>query len=118
MKKKIIIPILIAIILIPVIGFAYISISASHPELIDGRFRTYKQFYESIQVGDSKSEVMNKINLHYPEGGKRQSPTVWENTKQSLGFFMNPEKWKEPNCEGILLTLEDGKVVTKEYSKD
>ena len=118
MKKKIIIPFLVTVILIPIIGFAYISISASRPELIDGRFKTYKQFYESIQVGDSKSEVLNKIDLHYPKGGKRKSPTVWSDTEQSLCFFMNPENWKEPNCEGIILTLENGKVVEKEYSKD
>ena len=118
MKKKIIISILSVVILLPVIGISYISIYATCPELIDGRFKTYKQLYKSIQVGDSKSEVMSKINLHYPKEGKRQPPTIWEDTEQSLSMFMAPEKWAEPNCEGIFLTLEDGKVVEKKYSKD
>jgi hypothetical protein len=36
----------------------------------------------------------------------------------SLGFFMNPESSREPNCEGIFLKLEAGRVVSKEYSPD
>jgi hypothetical protein len=39
-------------------------------------------------------------------------------TPDGLGFFMNPEASREPNCEGIFLRLEQGRVTKKTYSPD
>lgn len=96
-------------------GFVFL---AFHPELVDGRFRTYKAFYRDIQVGMTRAEVIAVLDRHYPAGGIRQRPQIMTDEPERLGFFMNPETSREPNCEGIFLTLERGRVVGKGYSPD
>jgi len=91
---------------------------AFHPEWIDDRFRTYKAFYTDIQVGMTREQVFSEIERHYPVGGARQRPKVLDDTPGDLNFFMNPETSREPNCEGIFLTLQNGHVMKKEYSRD
>ncbi len=91
---------------------------ALHPELIDGRFRTYKAFYRDIQIGMTRAEVLAAMDRRYPKSGPRQSPKLMDDTPTSLGFFMNPETSTEPNCEGIFLKLENGRVKSKDYSAD
>lgn len=89
-----------------------------HPELIDGRFRTYKAFYGDIKVGMTRDQVIAAMDARYPQTGKRQRPKIMEDTPNRLGFFMNPETSREPNCEGIFLSLQNGRVVSKDYSPD
>ncbi len=96
---------------------AYVFL-AFHPELLDARFRTYKAFYRDSQVGMTRDEVLAALARRYPNPGPRQRPTILEDTTNSLGFFMNPETSREPNCEGIFLKLEGGRVKTKDYSPD
>lgn len=96
-------------------GYVFLAL---HPEWIDGRFRTYKAFYRDIQVGMTRDEVLAALDRHYPPAGKRQRPTVMSDTPSDLGFFMNPEGSREPNCEGIFLKLEAGRVASKDYSPD
>jgi|SRR5882672_1162819 len=91
---------------------------AFHPELVDGRFRTYKALYQDIQIGMTRDEVFAAIDRRYPKSGSRQRPKTLGDTAQALNFFMNPETSREPNCEGIFLTLTNGHVVKKEYSPD
>ena len=89
-----------------------------HPELVDGRFRTYKAFYRDIQLGMTREQVFAALEHRYPKGGPRQRPKVMQDQPDNLGFFMNPETSPEPNCEGIFVTLEHGRVTRKEYSAD
>lgn len=96
-------------------GFVFV---ASHPELIDGRFRTYKAFYRDIQIGMTRDEVLSVLDRHYPASGIRQRPKTIADEPERLGFFMNPEGSREPDCEGIFLTLEQGRVSKKDYSPD
>ncbi|HOX55354.1 MAG TPA: hypothetical protein P5205_01565 [Candidatus Paceibacterota bacterium] len=91
---------------------------AFHPELVDGRFRTYKRFYRDIQVGMTREQVLAAMEQRYPTNGPRKRPTILNDTPEGLGFFMNPETSREPNCEGIFLTLEAGRVTRIEYSAD
>ena len=39
---------------------AYVFL-AFHPELADGRFRTYKAFYRDIQIGMTREQVLGAI---------------------------------------------------------
>lgn len=96
---------------------AYVSL-AFCPELLDRRFRTYKAFYGDIQIGMRREEVFVALERRYPEGGPRQRPKVMSDEPGRLGFFMSPESSREPNCEGIFLKLEAGRVVSKVYSPD
>jgi len=89
-----------------------------HPELVDGRFRTYKAFYSDIREGMTREEVFTCIAKHYPEQGERCKPTILSDTNTALEFFMDPEDSQQPNCEGIFLKMKSGKVIEKEYSPD
>jgi hypothetical protein len=91
---------------------------AFHPELVDGRFRAYKAFYADIKVGMTRDQVIAAMEKRYPKNGKRQRPTIIGDTPEALGFFMNPETSREPNCEGIFLSLTNSHVVSKTYSPD
>jgi hypothetical protein len=88
------------------------------PELVDGRYKTYKQLYRDIQVGMSRAEVMTLVNKHYPEDGQRLRPQVVESSGDRLSFHMNPEGAREPNCEAISLQMQDDAVVKKTYARD
>ncbi len=88
------------------------------PELVDGRYKTYKQLYGDIHVGMSRTEVMTLVDRHYPSEGERLPPDIIEDSDKKLSFFMNPEDSTEPNCEGIFLELENDAVVKKSYARD
>jgi hypothetical protein len=105
---------LTVVFLIPA-GFVF---AAFHPELVDGRFRTYKAFYRDIQIGMTRAQVLAAMEQRYPADGPRKRPKTMDDTPTSLGFFMNPETSREPNCEGIFLTLEQDRVTKKDYSPD
>ena len=89
-----------------------------HPEWVDGRFRTYKKFYRDIQVGMTRGQVLAALKERYPANGPRQRPMIIDDTPRRLAFFMNPEASREPNCEGIFLTLEAARVTRMSYSAD
>jgi len=88
------------------------------PELIDDRFKTYKQLFGDIEVGMSRAQVMTLVDQHYPSEGKRLRPTIVEDSEKKLSFWMNPEDSKEPNCEGIFLQMQDDRVMRKSYARD
>jgi hypothetical protein len=103
-----------ALVLLAPSGLALIT---AKPELVDARFRTYKRLYRDIQVGITRSEVMELVDRHYPVNGERLRPAVMEDSDSKLGFFMNPEE-SGPNCEGIFLQMQEDRVVKKEYVAD
>jgi hypothetical protein len=105
----------LAVLFIAPAGYVFL---AFHPELVDGRFRTYKAFYRDIDVGMTREQVFSAMERRYPKDGPRKRPKVMSDEFDDLGFFMNPESSREPNCEGIFLKLEAGRVVSKDYSPD
>jgi hypothetical protein len=113
-KARVLLSSLTIIFLIPSFLVVYIF----YPWLIDSRFRTYRTFYKDIQIGMTRDQVMEVAKGHYPDGGKRLFPTIMRDNTSDLGFFMNPEGDSEPNCEGIFLRFEDGKVSSIVYSAD
>ncbi|RYD75028.1 MAG: hypothetical protein EOP84_18945 [Verrucomicrobiaceae bacterium] len=107
--------IVLAFVLLFPAGFMFLAL---HPELVDGRFRTYKAFYRDIQIGMPREQVLAAMEQRYPADGPRKRPKIMDDTPTSLGFFMNPETSREPNCEGIFLTFEGGRVTKVVYSRD
>ncbi|MGJ8644816.1 MAG: hypothetical protein ACSHX9_15515 [Luteolibacter sp.] len=93
-------------------------LAALNPFLFDARFRAYQSLYRDIEIGMTRIEVIQLVDTHYPKEGRRMTPIVVDDTPTYLGFFMNPEGTREPNCEGIFLDLRDGKVISKSYSND
>ena len=107
--------ILAALFLLVPSGVALIGFK---PELVDDRFKTYKQLFGDIEVGMSRADVMTLIDQHYPSEGERLRPNLIEDSDKKLSFFMNPEDSTEPNCEGIFLRMQGDKVVRKSYARD
>ena len=107
--------ILAALFLLVPSGVALIGFK---PEMVDDRFKTYKQLFGDIEVGMSRADVMTLIDQHYPSEGERLRPNIIEDSDKKLGFFMNPEDSTEPNCEGIFLRMQGDKVVRKSYARD
>lgn len=105
----------LALVLIAPAGWA---LTVFMPELVDARYRTYKALYGDIHVGMTRAEVLEVVGRHYPQGGVRQAPRLYEDSEEQLGFFLNPEHSAEPNCEAILLRMSGGRVERKEYSPD
>ena len=91
-----------------------------HPELADPRFRAYKAFYGHIREGMTRDDVFALLERRYPPNGARQRPTVMRDEPNNIGFFMSPEDApsREPNCEGIFLSLHEGRITKKVYSTD
>ncbi|OYW74010.1 MAG: hypothetical protein B7Z37_19435 [Verrucomicrobia bacterium 12-59-8] len=107
--------VLIAVLALAPTGLVLV---AMYPEWVDARFRSYKAFYEGIRPGMTRDEVMALQTQLYPEDGPRQKPQIIIEDDTSLTFFMHPEDSTEPNCEGIFLAFENGKLKSKTYSPD
>jgi hypothetical protein len=107
--------ILLALLLLLPTGLVIVGLN---PWLVDARFRAYRSFYRDIETGMTRQQVMELVHRHYPTGGPRGTPNIVEDSQTSLGFFMNPEDSREPNCEGIFLTLTDDRVTKVSYSAD
>jgi hypothetical protein len=88
------------------------------PDLLDGRFRTYRAFHRSLHPGMTRAEVWKAMDRHYPGHGPRRRPKTIADTPAVLQFFMDPETRTEPNCEGIFLTLTNDRVLRVDYSAD
>ncbi len=93
------------------------GISILNPGILDPRFRAYQRFYSDISPGMSRAQVIALRDRHYPADGPRESPELFEQEGRFY-FFMNPEGAREPNCEGIFLTLYNNTVIGKHYSPD
>ena len=100
------------------LGPSGVALICFKPELVDDRFRTYKQLFGDIEVGMSRAEVMTLVDQNYPAEGERLRPNLIEDSDKKLSFFMNPEDSTEPNCEGIFLKMRDDKVMRKSYARD
>lgn len=116
-RKRIVTAIMIVLALTFILPAGHLFL-LFHPEWVDSRFRTYKKFYRDIQVGMTRGQVLAALEERYPANGPRQRPMIIDDTPRSLAFFMNPETSREPNCEGIFLTLEAGRVTRMSYSAD
>ena len=100
------------------LGPSGVALIGFKPELVDSRYKTYKQLFRDIEVGMSRAEVMTLVDQHYPSEGERLLPNLIEDSDKKFGFFMNPEDSAEPNCEGIFLEMQDNNVVRKSYARD
>lgn len=107
---------LVALVTLAPAGLVLMTV---HPEWVDARFRSYKAFYEGIQIGMTRGDVMTLQAQLYPVGGPRREPRIFLEEEDKLTFFMDPEDPESSvNCEAILLALKEGKVVSKTYSPD
>jgi dihydropteroate synthase len=86
-----------------------------NPWLIDARFRTFQLFYWNIRIGMSREEVMGEMTNWYPPDQPQKPPGVAENSATQLKLFITPA---EADHESIILRMQDGRVIGKDYSAD
>ncbi|MES2661369.1 MAG: hypothetical protein V4689_22300 [Verrucomicrobiota bacterium] len=87
-----------------------------NPWVIDARFRTFQLFYWNIRIGMSRDEVLAEMREWYPPDQLRKLPTLAEDSATQLKIRMTPETPAEPTPEGIILKMQDGRVIGKDYS--
>ncbi|WP_395739539.1 hypothetical protein [Prosthecobacter sp.] len=109
---------LLVLISVLTLAPAGLVLASAYPEWIDARYRSYKTFFADIQLGMTRDEVMAVQARLYPEGGPRKKPSILVEDERSITFFMHPEHTTEPNCEGIFLAFENGRLKSKTYSPD
>jgi len=98
---------LIILYAIGIFAFQFIDFSPVKP---------FHRFYNSIHDGMTKKEVMAALHFEFPDKGPFPIPVLNEDTNR-LGFILDPTK-QAYNAEGVFLTLQDGRVVSKAYSAD
>lgn len=79
--------------------------------------KPYKRFFEGIKTGMTEQEILMLLHREFPEGGRFPVPVRRDFAKDQMGFFLDPTEsaW---NAEGIFVRLSDGRVVSKQYSRD
>jgi predicted membrane protein len=79
--------------------------------------KPYKRFFAAVQVGMTEQEVLGLLHREFPEGGRLSVPVRRDFTSNQMAFFLDPNEsaW---NAEAIFIQLNDGRVVSKKYSRD
>lgn len=98
-------------------AFYLLRALAMKPELVDGRYRSFKKFYRRIEIGMNREEVFRIQGICYPANGSRQAPQMAAGL-HDVWFTLNPEGQREPNCEMFGVRFDQGKVASKSYSRD
>lgn len=106
---------LMAVLTLAPLGLVVLTL---YPEWLDARIRSYKAFYNDIQLGMTREEVLAVQAGVYPDSSPRMKPRVIVDEADHLTFFMHPETAAEPDCEAIILAFKEGKVTSKTYSPD
>lgn len=109
---------LVAIGVLCIAAPGYLIVRLYAPHLVDARYRAYREFYDDLEIGMTREQVLAALENHYPTDGPRQRPKPVGHTEDRMGFFMNPEHSHDPNCEGIFLDFSGGQMTRKRYSPD
>ncbi|CAN5567132.1 hypothetical protein BH09VER1_BH09VER1_48430 [soil metagenome] len=94
------------------------AVLAYHPELVDNRFRTYKEFFADLHPGMNHDDILFTEQKYYPSGGERELPKLATDSPALMIFYMSPEDEKGPLHECITITLDQGRIIGTKYSRD
>jgi hypothetical protein len=90
-----------------------------HPGLLDPRFRPWLALYDDLKPGMTLSEIETAVAHHYPVSGSTMpKPRLVVDSPDSLVFLMDPGPSAAPDCEGIVLSLREDRILGKTYSPD
>ncbi len=79
----------------------------------DPRFAAFHRLYSRIQVGMTRNELQQAIGRVYPANSRRKPPRFHVDEPTQIVLFM-----ENSGCEGIILTMANGRVLSKHYSPD
>jgi uncharacterized membrane protein len=79
--------------------------------------KPYKRFFAAIQPGMTETEVMTKLDQQFPTDGAHPVPVRHDFRTNEISFALDPKEsaW---NAEAIVIHLDNGRVVSKEYWRD
>jgi len=79
--------------------------------------KPYKRFFAAIQAGMTDLEVVTRLHREFPHGGRFPVPVRSDFRTNEMSFALDPKKsiW---NAEAIVVHLDNGRVVSKEYWRD
>jgi len=79
----------------------------------DPRFASFHRLYSRIVVGMTRNELQQAIEQVYPANGRQKPPRFHVDKPAEIILFM-----ENGGCEGIMLALANGHIVSKHYSPD
>jgi len=79
--------------------------------------KPYKRFFAAIQAGMTETEVMRNLDQQFPSEGAFPVPVRHDFRTNEISFALDPKEsaW---NAEAIVIHLDNGRVVSKEYWRD
>src|SRR2546421_520946 len=79
--------------------------------------KPYKRFFAAVRPGMTEQQVTALLSKEFPAGGRLNVPVRRDFAQNEMDFFLDPNEsaW---NAECIRIRLSDGRVVSKEYSRD
>lgn len=79
--------------------------------------KPYRRFFAAIQPGMTEQQVMALLGKEFPAGGRLNVPVRRDFAQNEMDFLLDPTEsaW---NAECIRIRLSDGRVLSKEYSRD
>jgi hypothetical protein len=79
--------------------------------------KPYKRFFAAIQPGMTEAEVLQILNHQFPASGPFPVPVRSDFTTNEISFALNPKEsaW---NAEAVVIHLDNGRVLSKEYWRD
>jgi len=89
-----------------------------NPWLVDARFRSFQFLYWNIRIGMNREEVIEEMRKAYPAGQIPEPPRIVTDSATGMKILMNPGTSGEPGQEAIILKLEEGLIMKKDYSAD
>ena len=79
--------------------------------------KPYRRFFAAIEPGMTETEVTRKLDQQFPADGTFPVPVRYDFRTNEISFALDPNEsaW---NAEAIVIHLDNGRVVTKEYWRD
>ena len=117
-----ILPILVALLawrerVVQIAMLAYLAILFALPVITLSPVKPFTRFFSRVEAGMVEAEVMSELTRQFPEGGRFPRPVHSGYDDGSLCFQLDPNDGAY-NAELVVIEMQDGRVVSKEYLPD
>lgn len=91
---------------------------AQNPAIVDPQLRTFRFFYWDLGNGMNRAEVDATVEKWYPPEERANAPRVFVDNAHTLEFVLTPRITGRATHERVVLKMEAGLIVGKEYLSD
>jgi hypothetical protein len=96
---------------------AYVCVISALPFISLSPVKPFTRFYSSIENGMTLEQIDVLLEDRFPSGGRYHQPVKGVRDDGSIYFNLDPGK-ASYNAELVVVTMVDGKSVSKEYLPD